>query len=151
MSITFTSGDMFDINADILVNPVNCVGVMGAGLALTFKNKYPDMFQSYKRACFARFIEPGKLHLYRTKNNKSIVNFPTKKHWKDKSQYSYIIDGLKQLCEYLTIQESNVVVAIPALGCGLGGLNNNKVATMIKAALSSTKCKVYVFMKEPNI
>lgn len=113
--------NIFNLKADILINPVNCVGVMGKGLALEFKNKYPKMFNDYKKICDNKKLSPGKLHIWKN-NNIIIINFPTKEHWKDKSTYRYIEYGLIKLKDFLQKNE-NKTVAIPKLGCGLGGLS----------------------------
>ena len=78
----FTSGDMFAKDVQIRVNTVNCVGVMGAGVALAFKTRYPAMFRDYKKACSAGSVQPGKLSIWRTLTE-WIINFPTKRHWRE--------------------------------------------------------------------
>ena len=132
--IEFVTGDMFDDDSEIRVNTVNCYGVMGKGVALAFKNKYPKMFLEYKQACKNRSIRPGKLQIWKGEDHAWVVNFPTKRHWRDKSLYSDIKDGLRTLHDYLKPLKS-VKVSIPALGCGHGGLEWNIVKTMIVAEL----------------
>lgn len=125
------SGDIFVTNADILVNPVNCVGVMGAGLALQFKNRFPDNYRVYRNWCQSGDATIGKLCFYKTNNNQIIINFPTKDHWRYKSKYEYIEKGLITLQKYV----NNIYVksiAIPPLGCGLGGLEWDKVVKLIE-------------------
>ena len=95
--IEFVTGNFFDYDADIRVNTVNCVGVMGAGVALMFKNKFPAMFNDYYRACKENKVAPGIPHIWEEVDLFSsliIINFPTKVHWKNPSEYEYIEKGL---------------------------------------------------------
>jgi len=152
--ITFVKGDFFDYNADIRVNTVNCVGIMGAGVALIFKNKYPQMFEEYVRACNQRLIRPGKPHVWNTPelfgDKLTIINFPTKDDWKKPSEYEYIEKGLKWLRQYLCTRE-NVTITIPALGCGHGGLDWNIVKIMIEKELENLNINILVFEPASSI
>lgn len=141
--IEFTKGDMFAQPVDARVNTVNCVGVMGAGVALAFKKRYPDMFREYQLECLANRVVPGKLHIWRSNGN-WVINFPTKRHWQDPSRYEDIASGLEALRGYLSAQ-GNISVALPALGCGHGGLDWSKVSIMIKEALSGLDAHIFVF------
>ena len=85
--IDFTTGNIFDVPADVRINTVNCVGVMGAGVALAFKIKYPEMFRGYKRECKKGTVRPGSLHVWRSLYSEYIVNLPTKRHWREPSRY----------------------------------------------------------------
>jgi O-acetyl-ADP-ribose deacetylase (regulator of RNase III) len=142
--ITFTEGDMFETPADIRVNTVNCVGVMGTGVALAFKTKYPGMFRDYKKACKAGEVRPGQLHVWKNLSGDWIINFPTKRHWRDKSRYEDIEAGLIKLREYL-VQQGKVRVTLPALGCGHGGLDWTRVSQMIRNHLSGLEADIIVF------
>ena len=149
--IRFVQGNFFDYKADIRINTVNCVGVMGAGVALLFKNKYPEMNTEYVKLCNQGLIRPGKPHVWKSKNLFSessediiIINFPTKDDWKKPSEYSYIIDGLKWLKTYLQ-DKPNSIITIPALGCGHGGLDWEKVNEMIIDNLSGLETEILVF------
>ena len=123
-------GNIFNSSCEFLVNPVNCVGVMGKGLALEFKNKYPLNFEIYKKACDNASFNIGNL-LIVYENNKFIVNFPTKKHWRNKSDLEFIKIGLEEL--KVAIKDFNIKsIALPKLGCGLGGLDWNEVFDLIK-------------------
>ena len=123
-------GNIFNSSCEFLVNPVNCVGVMGKGLALEFKNKYPLNFQKYKAFCDNASFHIGNLLIVPV-DNKFIVNFPTKKHWKNKSDLEFIKIGLEEL--KVAIKDFNIKsIAIPKLGCGLGGLDWNEVFDLIK-------------------
>ena len=119
------NGDIFNSDCEYLVNPVNTVGVMGKGLALQFKEKFPENFNKYKKYCNSKDFTVGKL-LIITENDKNIINFPTKIHWKDKAKLKFIEDGLEKL--KIAIEKRNIKsVAMPKIGCGLGELDWNTV------------------------
>ncbi|TYS60705.1 hypothetical protein FZD47_21085 [Bacillus infantis] len=148
--IKFVSGDFFDYDADIRINTVNCVGVMGKGVALIFKNKFPDMFIDYYNVCKRNELKPGKPHVWKEENlfsSCTIINFPTKIHWRDPSKYEYIEDGLIWLRQFL-LEKEDSTVTLPALGCGHGGLDWNKVKIMINKYLSGLCTQILVF--EPS-
>jgi len=139
MIITFT-GNIFSLRKmDIIFNPVNCEGVMGKGLALEFKNRFPGNFEVYKKACDNNEVKIGKVLMYHVGDNsypKFICNFPTKDHWKYPSKLSYIESGMDdfitQFIGAYPITENIKTIAIPALGCGLGGLQWSIVKEVIK-------------------
>ena len=132
--INFVKGDILLSNDEAIINPVNIVGVMGKGLALQFKEKYPLNFKLYHNACKNNKVQIGKMSATR-ENNKIIINFPTKKHWRNPSKIEYINSGLDSLI--LLIQQNNIKsVSIPPLGCGCGGLNWNDVKQLIIQKLS---------------
>lgn len=116
--IEYSNGSIFDADVEVLVNPVNCVGVMGAGLAKEFKVRYPLHHMEYVRACGIKFIKLGKV--YPTlRANKMIIMFPTKHHWKHRSILQDVIEGCEDLVK--VIQHYGIEsIAIPALGCGFG-------------------------------
>lgn len=142
--LRFTSGDMFEMDVDIRVNTVNCVGVMGAGVALAFKTRYPAMFRDYKRACDAGDVRPGELNIWRTLTE-WIINFPTKRHWRENSKYEDIEAGLRALRRYLDSLGKPVRVALPALGCGHGGLDWPRVSKLIEKYLEPVDAEIFVF------
>lgn len=146
--IEFVEGDFFNFDADVRVNTVNCVGVMGAGVALAFKNKYPEMFKDYVRQCKAKEITPGNPSVWKEGDMFSkgieIINFPTKNHWRKPSEYEYIESGLIWLSEYLKNREG-LTVTLPALGCGHGGLDWEKVKLLIIQHLEITPNRILVF------
>lgn len=144
--IHVVNGDLFDVPADIRVNAVNCVGVMGAGIALTFKQRYPEMFRAYQKACETRELDIGRLHVWKA-HSAWIINFPTKRHWRNQSTYTDIAKGLVALHDYLA-KQGDVLVTIPALGCGKGGLTWESVSEMIKRALQDLHAEIMLF--EPN-
>lgn len=135
---------MFEVPADIRVNTVNCVGIMGAGVALAFKTRYPAMFREYKKACDVGELKPGTLNVWHTLTE-WIINFPTKRHWRDNSRYEDIESGLQVLRRYLESLERPVRVTLPALGCGHGGLDWSRVSKLIEHHLGSTAAEIFVF------
>lgn len=141
MTIIFTDGNLFETTAQAIVNTVNCVGVMGKGVALEFKKRWPDNYKAYKRACDARDLRPGRLLIFDRKSLLSspfprfLVNFPTKDHWRSKSKISYIELGLDSLV--LEIEKYGITsIAMPPLGCGNGGLDWEEVRPIIVDKLS---------------
>ncbi len=146
--IEFISGDMFAKHYDIRVNPVNVVGTMGAGLALKFKRLYPEMAAEHQKLCKAGGIKIGELHIWKPMpllEDEWIVNFPTKRHWKEDSRYEDIEAGLVALRKYLTEQFAGTSIAIPALGCGHGGLSWGKVSKLISDYLQGLQINITVF------
>ena len=147
MTINFVKGNILESNAEALVNPVNCVGVMGKGLALLFKDKYPDNFTHYKDACNSDSVSVGKMFVWRDHNppNKYVINFPTKRHWRDNSQYTFISMGLVDLVRVVRDLDIKSIV-IPQLGCGLGGLDWTIVKPLIVDAfkdMESVEVSIY--------
>jgi O-acetyl-ADP-ribose deacetylase (regulator of RNase III) len=142
--INFVKGNIFDSKADALVNAVNTVGVMGKGIALEFKNRYPENYKVYKSACDKGTLKTGYVLVVTESDGKIIINFPTKAHWKDASKYEYIEDGLKDLRNKIE-EQSLKSIAIPALGCGLGGLKWDVVKVMIEIALGNIETDIYVY------
>lgn len=118
--VQMVSDDLFESNAHCLINAVNCVGVMGRGLALEFKRRYPNMFSDYVSKCRGGMVRLGVPYLF-NEDSPWIINFPTKRHWRDSSRLVDIESGLKYLkANYLSWGLKSI--AVPALGCGLGGL-----------------------------
>jgi len=149
--LKFLNGDILNDFSEAIVNTVNCVGIMGRGIALQIKEKYPDNFKFYKKYCDSKDVKVGKMLVYKTNNLlglKFIINFPTKEHWKEYSKYEYISSGLKDLRR--VIIENNIKsIAIPPLGCGNGGLEWNVVKQYIIEDLSDLNININVY--EPNI
>lgn len=135
--IEFKTGDILREDVEALVNTVNCVGIMGRGIALQFKNDFPENFKAYETACAREEVQPGKMFVFESRtltNPKFIINFPTKRHWRGKSRMEDIESGLRALVE--EIQTRGIrSIAIPPLGSGLGGLNWADVRRRIVAAL----------------
>ncbi len=123
-------GNILESEMHALVNPVNCVGAMGRGLALAFRKEYPDMFVDYQQRCSCGIVLPGQPYAFRVNESRIIINFPTKKHWRSPSQIEWIEMGLRQLRESL-VDWGVTSIAIPPVGCGLGGLPWSKVHKLI--------------------
>lgn len=133
--IKFTTGNMFDAEVEALVNTVNCVGVMGKGVALECKKRFPEIFPPYRHVCKNNNLKVGQMLPFRLKTNTFpyyIINFPTKKHWKNNSKIEYIESGLDSFMNLL-IRWDIKSVAVPPLGCGNGGLEWNKVKQLIQS------------------
>jgi O-acetyl-ADP-ribose deacetylase (regulator of RNase III) len=143
--LTYLPTSLFDSPAQTLVNTVNTVGVMGKGIALVFKQRYPDMYQQYRELCQAGQLDIGKLHVYR-KLNQVIVNFPTKKHWRNPSQIKYIEAGLAEFV-HSYIQHGITSVSFPQLGCGQGGLDwERQVQPVMQCYLKDLPIPVYIHL-----
>jgi O-acetyl-ADP-ribose deacetylase (regulator of RNase III) len=149
--IEFKTGDILRADVEALVNTVNCVGIMGRGIALQFKNDFPENFKAYEAACAREEVQPGRMFVFETRmltNPKFIINFPTKRHWRGKSRLEDIESGLKALVEEVRTRGIRSI-AIPPLGSGLGGLNWADVRQRIVAAFEGLDdTQVIVF--EPN-
>jgi O-acetyl-ADP-ribose deacetylase (regulator of RNase III) len=149
--IEFHTGDILQADAEALVNTVNCVGFMGRGIALAFKEAYPENFKAYERACRHDEVVPGSMFIFdthRLTNPRWIINFPTKRHWRGKSRLEDIRSGLEDLVRIvrdLGIQS----VAIPPLGCGLGGLDWRVVKPVISESVAQLK-GVDIMVYEPG-
>lgn len=149
--IHYKIGNILESEAQALINTVNTVGVMGKGIALQFKNIFPNNFRNYAKLCKENNFKIGDLIVFEEENltigKKIIVNFPTKTDWRKPAEYEYIERGLIELKK--VISENNIKsIAIPPLGAGNGGLNRNRVKEMIEHHLSVLNCDIYVY--EPN-
>jgi O-acetyl-ADP-ribose deacetylase (regulator of RNase III) len=146
--IHYTTGNLLEAEADALVNTVNCVGVMGKGIALQFKQAFPENYEKYRLACQHDEVRPGRMFVYRTGNlmgTKFIINFPTKQHWKGKSRIEDVDSGLDALVEVIRADRIKII-AVPPLGCGNGGLNWNVVRKLIEHKLGAlTDVEVLVY------
>ncbi|MFZ2968790.1 MAG: macro domain-containing protein [Sulfuricurvum sp.] len=146
--ITYVRTNIFESNAQVLVNTVNTVGVMGKGIALKFKQLYPDMFKSYQKYCENGLMTVGKLQLYKT-SNKWILNFPTKKEWRNPSRLEYIEEGLQKFIDYY--QKLGIrSIAFPMLGCGNGGLEWEVVRPIMERYLKNLPIDVYIHIAEQD-
>ena len=145
--IAYTKGDIFRQNAEALVNPVNCVGIMGKGLALKFKIAYPSNFNQYLTACRNAAISPSRPLVHTRPAGSTpryIINLATKRHWRDSSILSDLDKAIKALARTIALYQISSI-AIPAIGSGLGGLNWEEVKPLIDRYLSdipSTKVTV---------
>jgi O-acetyl-ADP-ribose deacetylase (regulator of RNase III) len=149
--IQYKIGNLLDSNADALVNTVNTDGIMGKGIALQFKNQFPNNYKQYVKACKNNEIGIGKLFVFEEqtllKGKKVIINFPTKTSWRKPSEYLYIEKGLTDLVKI--IREKKIKsIAIPPLGAGNGGLNWSNVKEILQTYLQNVDCDIQIF--EPN-
>ena len=149
--IKYTQGNLLDDPAEALVNTVNEVGVMGKGIALMFREGFPDNTRAYEQACKDRDIHVGTMYVTENKalvGPRWIINFPTKKHWRQPSKMDWIRDGLTDLVKVIEEKEIKSI-AVPPLGCGNGGLEWAQVRREIEAALSAIP-DVTVTVYEPT-
>ena len=158
MSIQEVTGDILQCphNEDTIIIPVNCVGVMGKGLALQTKLQYPEVYEFYKELCDEDYIttlghvyaanRKYLLEMREISNPQVVILFPTKDHWKNPSQLTYIENGLQGLVNWLSIQPDKRKVGIPKLGCGLGGLDWKDVYPLITQYLSSLSHKFTLYV-----
>ena len=146
----FTRGNLLEAEVEALVNAVNTVGVMGKGIALGFKHRFPDNFAAYAAACRAGVVQVGTMFVHREAAGdlpRWIINFPTKKHWRDPTKIEWVETGLAALAD--VVRENQIrSIALPALGCGNGGLGWEQVRPKIEAAFSSLP-EVDVLVFEP--
>jgi len=149
--IVHATGNLLQSGAEALVNTVNCIGYMGKGIALQFKKAFPENFKAYQRACKVGKVKPGNMFSFETDtmtNPKYIINFPTKRHWREKSRVQYIEAGLDALVkdvESLGIQS----IAVPPLGAGYGGLDWPIIRPMIEEKFADTSA-VRVLLYKPS-
>ena len=144
--ITYLSGSIFNARVEALVNPVNAVGAAGKGLAFEFRRRYPYNYKMYRAQCIAKKVQVGALLCVGTSviEPKVIINFPTKKHWSEPSRLEYIDSGLAELVNIIPSLQIKSI-AVPALGCGCGGLKWEDVKPFIEKHLSEIDINVYVF------
>jgi len=150
MSIQIITGNIFTTNAQTLVNTINCEGVMGAGIALECRLRFPKMFERYQELCLNKQLVPGKLWIYRNQE-RWILNFPTKNSWKHPSRLDYLEQGLDKL--NATWQEQGIQsIAFPVLGSDRGGLDENVVIALMseKLAALSEQISVQIYKYDPK-
>ena len=142
--IEYIEGNIFESPAQVIVNTVNTVGVMGKGLALSFKQRYPDMFESYKTVCEKHQLTIGKLMLF-YKPDHWILLFPTKENWRNPSKLEYIEKGLLKFVQ--TYAQKNInSIAFPRLGCGNGELDWNDVKPLMEKYLKNLPIDIYIYL-----
>jgi O-acetyl-ADP-ribose deacetylase (regulator of RNase III) len=142
MMLTYHRTSLLTSKAQTLVNTVNTVGVMGKGLAADFKHRYPAMYQEYRRVCTSKLLEVGKLWLWKG-GDQWVLNFPTKKHWRNPSKMDFIELGLEKfVAEYE--RRGITEIAFPRLGCGNGGLEWNEVREVMHSYLSPLPIQIYI-------
>jgi O-acetyl-ADP-ribose deacetylase (regulator of RNase III) len=149
--IEITRGNLLTSRTDALVNTVNCVGYMGKGIALQFKQAFPANFKTYEAACAAGEVVPGRMLIHDNGglvNPRWIINFPTKRHWRSKSRLDDVEAGLLALVA--DVQRLGIrSIAVPPLGCGLGGLDWAEVRPLIEQVFLAVP-EVHVLLFEPN-
>ena len=148
--IRYTTGNILDAQVEALVNTVNCVGIMGRGIALQFKDAFPQNFKAYAAACARKAVEPGRMFVFDTGEltlPRYIVNFPTKRHWRGKSRIEDISSGLEALVAEVRARGIRSI-AVPPLGSGLGGLEWAQVRPLIERAMNALP-QVDVLIYEP--
>ncbi len=147
--IIYRRTSLLESSAQTLVNTVNCVGVMGKGLAHAFKEREPEMFAAYKRICDQHLLEPGKLWLWKGAAS-WVLNFPTKQHWRNPSRLEWVEAGLKK---FVSAYEAQGIteVSFPQLGCGNGNLDWNDVRPLMEQHLSQVNIPVYIHDYTVNI
>lgn len=145
--IIYKQGDIFDSQCKWLVNPVNCYGVMGAGLAKEFKRRYPEMDIEYREECRLGAVRIGECYRWVNdkETSKNVMLFPTKKHWLNESKLSEIELGLSYLSDRILSDEWDISsIAFPKLGSGLGGLSWRNVKPMMESELNDVSKKILV-------
>ncbi len=147
--IQYKTGNLLYSKCQALVNPVNCVGVMGKGLAIQFRNRFPAMYLEYKHACELQEIVVGKMWIWE-RMDKTVICFPTKKHWRDGSRLEWIREGLVDLQKVLWSNPYLDSIALPALGCGNGGLDWDEVNLLIEEFASTLPESVQVEVYAPS-
>ncbi len=142
-------GNLFSSQCQTLVNTINCVGIMGAGIALEFKFRYPEMFEKYVELCDQQSIDIGKLWLYKSATNKWVLNFPTKKHWKLPSKIDYLKKGLTKFIH--TYQNKGITsIAFPVLGASQGGIDESVSIGLMQTHLKECTIPVEIYQYSPT-
>ena len=143
-------GNIFNSKAQTIVNTVNCVGVMGKGIALVFKLRYPKMFDEYAGLCKKHMISPGKLWIYKGEPEAPwVLNFPTKFHWKYPSKIEYIESGLQKFVD--TYKEKGITsIAFPMLGTHNGGLDKEEVRSLMERYLNKCDIPIEIYDYDPS-
>jgi O-acetyl-ADP-ribose deacetylase (regulator of RNase III) len=143
MAVRIVRGNLFMSDADVLVNPVNCLGVQGAGLARQFHDRYPVLDEAYRDACRSGLLRLGNPLL---SEDGRVLWFPTKHHWRERSRLQDIDRGLQAFIEQWG--EDPRSWAFPALGCGLGGLSWDQVRPLMEARLGEVQGEVLIYAPE---
>lgn len=149
MSIKIIQGNLFNSTCQTLVNTINCVGVMGAGIALEFRLRYPEMYTRYVEICQQDLIDIGKLWLYKS-DQRWILNFPTKRHWKKPSRLEFLELGLQKFVD--TYKEKEISsIAFPLLGTQNGGIPQNQSLEMMQKYLEQCELPIEIYIYTPNV
>jgi len=149
MSIKIIQGNLFNSNCQTLVNTVNCVGVMGTGIALEFRLRYPEMYTRYVEICKQNLMDIGKLWLYKS-DQRWVLNFPTKRHWKKPSKLEFLELGLQKFVD--TYKEKEISsIAFPLLGTQNGGIPQNQSLEIMKKYLEECELPIEIYIYNPNV
>ena len=141
-------GNIFTTKAQTIVNTINCVGVMGAGIAYEFRLRYPDMYKKYQEYCYEKKIHIGTLWIYKNED-RNVLNFPTKYDWKYPSKEDYLKLGLQKFVD--TYKERGITsIAFPLLGADKGGIDKNRSLSIIKSYLSKCDVDVEIWHFDPT-
>ena len=142
-------GNIFDSEQQTIVNAVNCVGVMGAGIALEYRLRYPEMFEKYLKFCESQSLSIGKLWIYKPTFGPWVLNFPTKNHWKYPTKEKYLRDGL---AKFVSIYKEKGIksIAFPMIGADKGGLGQEKSLQLLKEYLSDLDIDVDIYQFDPE-
>jgi len=147
-NLKIITGNIFSTKCQTIVNTVNCVGVMGAGIALEFKFRYPQMFDRYVELCQQNMIRIGTLWLYKTDSERMVLNFPTKQDWKYPSKIEYLEKGLARFLE--TYKEKGITsIAFPVLGASKGGIDENVALNIMKKYLAQANIPIEIYQYDP--
>ena len=147
--INQVQGNIFDTDKQVIVNAVNCVGVMGAGIALEYRLRYPEMFEKYQVHCQKKLLDIGKLWIYKPLHGAWVLNFPTKKHWKYPSKEEYLRKGLEKFCDIYKAKGIKSI-AFPMLGADRGGLGQDKSLEIMASYLSELDLEVDIYHYDPE-
>lgn len=140
----FVQGDLFESGCDALVNPINCTPAMGKGLALEFRRRFPGLYGQHVKLANAGFIQPGQLTVFQGEGP-IIIGLPTKRHWRDHSRLQDVALGVRAVRRLLEANPAVRSVAIPALGCGLGGLKWGDVKAVLLRELEGVSARIVIF------
>lgn len=148
MSLKIIKGNLFSSKCQTLVNTVNCVGVMGAGIALEFRLRYPEMYERYLQLCDQNLVNIGKLWIFKAKR-RWVLNFPTKKHWKDQSKLEFLRFGLEKFMN--TYQSKGIEsIAFPVLGSLNGGIPQDDSLMVMTEYLNQCEIDIEIYIYDPN-
>jgi O-acetyl-ADP-ribose deacetylase (regulator of RNase III) len=146
--ITILTGNIFTTKCTTIVNTVNCVGIMGAGIAYECRLRYPEMYEKYQTICKDNLLQIGTLWIYKS-SNKSILNFPTKTDWKLPSRIEYLEKGLQKFVD--TYKEKEITsIAFPLLGASHGGLTQEQSLSTMKRYLSQCDIEIEIWHFDPK-
>lgn len=144
MALYYTAGDLLESDCQVLVNAVNCVGVAGAGIAKQFRERWPAQVAEYEAFCSAGKMRPGIVHDALLPDGRRILSVPTKRHWRSRSDYYDVILSIRAMAHWCR-EVKPESIAVPALGCGLGGLSTESVRRVIEKEMSDLPCRVYLY------